>query len=324
MKKILSVLMVATLLLTVACTSTKEDSANKQEKTSDKKYKIGITQLIEHPALDDARKGFEEELKAQGIDAQIVYKNAQGDMATATTIAQNLVDEKVDLIYAISTPCAQASKQVTREIPIVFSAVTDPVKSELEAENITGVSDKTPIKEQLELFNKLQDGIKKIGIIYSTSEINSQIQVQEAKEIAKELNLEIVEIGINNINDMPQGLDALIGKSDAVYVITDNLVAKSLDLLTSKVNEAKKILVLSYLDSSDSAKNVLISNGVSYVDFGKQAGDMAVKILKEGLSPSSIPVAYAQKTYNTVSMKIVKELGLDENNLLIKEAAKID
>ena len=299
MKKLMSMILISSLLLTVGCSS----SDNSEKKDGDvKKYKIGITQLIEHPALDDARKGFEEELKEKGIDAEIIYKNAQGDVATATTIAQGFTDEKVDLIYSISTTSTQAAKQVTNNIPIVFSAVTD----------------------QLELFNKLQDGIKKIGIIYSTSETNSQIQVADAKEASKEIGLEIVDIGINNINDMPQAIDALIGKCDGVYVITDNLVAKSLDLLTSKVNSAKKVLIMSYVDSSTSAKNVLLANGVSYVDFGKQAGDMAAKILLEGVKPSSIPVEYADRTYNTVSMKIVKDLGLDENNPIIKEAQKIE
>jgi len=133
-----------------------------------------------------------------------------------------------------------------------------------------------------------------------------------------------VEVGINNINDMSQAIDALIGKSDAIYVITDNLVAKSIDLLASKANEAKKILILGYVDSSESAKNILLSNGISYEDFGKTAADMAEKILKDNVKPSQIPVAYPEKTYNTVSMKVVKMLGLDENNEVIKDATKIE
>jgi len=268
--------------------------------------------------------GFINQLKADGIDAEIVYKNAQGDMSTATTIVQNLMDEKVDLIYAISTPSAQAAKQVTSEVPIIFSAVTDPKASGIEGANITGVSDKTPIDEQLSLFKKLDPNIKKIGIIYSTSETNSKIQVEEAKGLVSKHGLELVEVGINNINDMSQAVDALIGKSDAIYVITDNLVAKSIDLLTSKANAAKKIVILGYVDSSESSKNILLSNGVSYEDFGKTAADMAKKILKDKVKASEIPVAYPDKTYNTVSMKVVKELNLDENNEIIKGATKIE
>lgn len=330
-KKLLSVIMASTLLLAgcsqnnqqTSGTNTNNTNQEQKTETTAKKYKIGITQLVEHPSLNDARKGFEEQLKAEGIDAEIVYKNAQGDIATATTIAQGLLDEKVDLIYAISTPSAQAAKQVTSEVPIVFSAVTDPVEAEIMGDNVTGVSDKTPIKEQLSIFNKLDPNVKKIGIVYSTSEANSVIQVDEAKTVAPELNLEIVDVGINNINDMPQAVDALIGRSDAVYVITDSLVAKSLDLLTSKVNESKKILITGFIDSTDSGKEVLLANGVSYVDFGKSAGTMAAKILKGEAKPSEIEVVYPEKTYNTVSMKVVKELGLDENNEIIKEATKI-
>jgi len=332
MKKLLSLIMASTLLL-AGCSSAggnsttgKQDNkpAQQEAEATGKKYKIGITQISEHPALDSARNGFINQLKADGIDAEIVYKNAQGDMSTATTIVQNLMDEKVDLIYAISTPSAQAAKQVTSEVPIIFSAVTDPKASGIEGANITGVSDKTPIDEQLSLFKKLDPNIKKIGIIYSTSETNSKIQVEEAKGLVSKHGLELVEVGINNINDMSQAVDALIGKSDAIYVITDNLVAKSIDLLTSKANEAKKIVVLGYVDSSESSKNILLSNGVSYEDFGKTAADMAKKILKDKVKPSEIPVAYPDKTYNTVSMKVVKELNLDENNEIIKGATKIE
>lgn len=322
-KKILALTLTSALLLT-ACGSNTAKTNEPAKENKDKKYKIGITQLVEHPALDDARKGFEEQLKANGIDADIIYKNAQGDMATATTIAQSLVGEKVDLIYAISTPSAQAAKQASNNIPIVFSAVTDPEKSEITGENITGVSDKTPMKEQLEILKKLDKNIKKVGIIYSSSETNSKIQVDEAKAIMPQLGLELVDVGIANINDMPQGVDSLIGKSDAVYVITDNLVAKSIDLLTTKANEAKKIVLLSYLDDSASSKNILISNGTSYLDFGKQAADNATKILKEGVKPNTIPVSYAEKTYNTVNMELVKKLGLDENNEIIKNAKKVE
>ncbi|EFM38617.1 ABC transporter substrate binding protein [[Eubacterium] yurii subsp. margaretiae ATCC 43715] len=330
MKKLLSLIMASTLLL-AGCTSTggnattgNQDNKTGQQEADGKKYKIGITQISEHPALDSARNGFIEQLKADGIDAEIVYKNAQGDMATTTTIAQNFIDEKVDLIYAISTPSAQAAKQVTSDVPIVFSAVTDPKASGIEGANITGVSDKTPVDEQLSLFKKLDPNIKKIGILYSTSETNSKIQVEEAKGLVSKHGLELVEVGINNINDMSQAVDALIGKSDAIYVITDNLVAKSIDLLTSKANEAKKIVILGYVDSSESSKNILLSNGVSYEDFGKTAADMAKKILKDKVKPSEIPVAYPDKTYNTVSMKVVKKLNLDENNEIIKGATKIE
>ncbi|MBS6064187.1 ABC transporter substrate-binding protein [Criibacterium bergeronii] len=324
MKKSLIALLLSSVALLSACSAsgeTKQDAAKAEEI---QKIKIGITQIMEHPALDKARESFIEKLKTDGIDAEIIYKNSQGDFSVANTIAQSFMDEKVDLIYAISTPSAQAAKQVTSDVPIVFSAVTDPVQSELEAENITGASDKAPIKTQLELFNKLDKNIKKIGIVYSTSESNSQIQVKQAKEIANELGLEIVDVGVNNINDLPQGIDAMLGKSDAVYMITDNLVANSLQLLTSKTNKAKKILIASYvIDNPESAKSVLLSSGVSYTQFGEKAAEMAEKILKDKVSPSSIPVYYTDESVSYVSMDVAKELGLDENNEVIKNAEKI-
>jgi len=209
--------MVSTLLLSGCGTTGGSTTANKDNtstqqdtQTTGKKYKIGITQLVEHPALDLAREGFINKLKDDGIDVDIIYKNAQGDITTATTIAQNLMDEKVDLIYAISTPSAQAAKQVTSDVPIVFSAVTDPKASGIEGDNITGVSDKTPVDEQLALFKKLDHNIKKIGILYSTSETNSKIQVEEARRLVSKHGLELVEVGINNIND--------IINSDALYL----------------------------------------------------------------------------------------------------------
>ncbi|TRW27038.1 ABC transporter substrate-binding protein [Criibacterium bergeronii] len=324
MKKSLIALLLSSVALLSACSASGETKQDAAKANEPQKIKIGITQIMEHPALDKARESFIEKLKTDGIDAEIIYKNSQGDFSVANTIAQSFMDEKVDLIYAISTPSAQAAKQVTSDVPIVFSAVTDPVQSELEAENITGASDKAPMKTQLELFNKLDKNIKKIGIVYSTSESNSQIQVKQAKEIANELGLEIVDVGVNNINDLPQGIDAMLGKSDAVYMITDNLVANSLQLLTSKTNKAKKILISSYvIDNPESAKSILLSSGVSYTQFGEKAAEMAEKILKDKVSPSSIPVYYTDESVSYVSMDVAKELGLDENNEVIKNAEKI-
>ncbi len=174
-----------------------------------KKFKIGINQLTEHPALDDARRGFEDGLKELGINAKINYQNAQGDIPTATTISQKFVKDEVDLIYAIATPAAQSAKQATKDIPILFSAVTDPVAAQLidsmenPGGNITGTSDESPMDKQLQLFKDLDKNINKIGIIYNTSEPNSQVQVEMAKELAPSLGLEIIPIGISNINDIP-------------------------------------------------------------------------------------------------------------------------
>ena len=325
MKKSLIALLLSSVALLSACSASGETKTDLEKSTTNKKLKIGITQIAEHPSLDMVRKGFEEKLKADGVDAQIIYQSAQGDLSVANTIAQSFVDKKVDLIFAISTPSAQAAKNVTSDIPIVFAAVTDPEQSDLKAENITGTSDKAPVKSQLELFNKLDPSIKKVGIVYSTSETNSQIQVKEAKKYATELGLEIIDVGVNNINDLPQGIDAMLGKSDAVYMITDNLVSSSLELLASKTNSAKKILVSAGLfDDSDAAKSIMLANGVSYKSFGEKSAQMAEQILLQNVKPSTIPFFYAEKGENFVSMDVVKQIGLDENNEIIKNAQKLN
>lgn len=149
--------------------------------SQEKVFKIGISQLAEHPALDDARRGFEDGLKELGVNVEIDYQNAQGDIPTSVTISQKFVKDKVDLIYAIATPAAQSAKQATNSIPVLFSAVTDPVASEListmekPGANVTGTSDASPMDRQLQIFKDLDSSIKKVGIIFNTSEPNSQI-----------------------------------------------------------------------------------------------------------------------------------------------------
>ena len=228
MSKLLLGLVVGGMLLT-GCAK-KEDtpvSGTGEDNTSTKEFKIGISQLAEHPALDDARRGFEDGLKELGVNAKIDFKNAQGDIPTATTIAQKFVNDKVDLIYAIATPALQSAKQATKDIPILFSAVTDPVAAgildsfEKPGGNITGTSDESPIDKQLKIFNDLDPTIKKVGIIYNTSEPNSEIQIAIAEKLAPDFGLEIVTMGISNINEIPQTMDSMVKKVDAIYTITD-------------------------------------------------------------------------------------------------------
>lgn len=164
----------------------KTQTAEKEDGT----FKIGIAQLADHPALDAAREGFEEGLKELGVNAKIDYKNAQGEVPTSLSIAQKFVKDDADLIYAIATPAAQSAKQATQEIPVLFSAVTDPVESEIvqdweePGENVTGTSDQAPVKEQLEMFKEIDPSIETIGILFNTDESNSQIQIDEVKKLA--------------------------------------------------------------------------------------------------------------------------------------------
>lgn len=293
-----------------------------------KKFNVGILQLAEHPALDDARRGFEDGLKELGVDVEVAYQNAQGDIPNTLSISQKFVKDKVDLIFAIATPAAQSSKQATSDIPIVFSAVTDPVlaglveSNEKPGGNITGTSDGTPIDKQLQLFKDLDSNIKKIGILYNTSEPNSQIQIDRAKAFASPMGLEILEVGINTISDMPQAVDSIKGKVDAIYTITDNMVASAINVVAQKALENNMITVAA--EGSHLEGGILITDGISYYELGKQSARMAKEILVDGKSPGEIPTEVAENTSKVFNEKTLNALGLDINNEVFKDATKME
>lgn len=328
MKKIkankLMALAVAGLLSLTGCTTGGSNAVEPKEKD----FTIGISQLAEHPALDDARRGFEDGLKELGVDANIAYQNAQGDIPNSISIAQKFVKDEVDLIFAIATPAAQSAKQATGEIPIIFSAVTDPVIAELVSSmespggNVTGTSDATPMDRQLQLFKDLDSNIKTIGIIFSTSEPNSQIQVDMAKELSTSMGLEIVEVGITTINDIPQAVDSIIKKVDAIYTITDNTVASAINVVARKSIENNLITVGA--EDSHMKGGILITDGISYYELGKQSARMAKEILVDGKAPSDIPTETSKNTSKVFNEETLNALGLDKSNEAFKDAVKIE
>nr|WP_312668052.1 ABC transporter substrate-binding protein [Tissierella praeacuta] len=304
-------------------------NVNKPNSVSEEKiFKIGISQLADHPALDDARLGFEDGLKELGINAEIDYQNAQGDIPTTMSISQKFVRDKVDLIYAIATPAAQSAKQSTNDIPILFSAVTDPVVAELvdsmenPSGNVTGTSDASPMDRQLQLFKDLDSNIKKVGIIFNTSEPNSQVQVEMAKDLAPSIGLEIVEIGISSISDMPQAIDSIVKKVDGIYTITDNMVASAINIVSEKAISNKLITVGA--EDSHVSGGILVTDGISYYELGKQTAQMAKEILVDKTLPSNVPSQTATNTKKVFNMKTLKALEIDENNEVFKDASKID
>ncbi len=293
-----------------------------------KVFNIGISQLADHPALDNARQGFEDGLKESGLEVKIDFQNAQGDIPISLSIAEKFVKDKVDLIYAIATPAAQTAKQVTNEIPIIFSAVSDPVEAELvdsmdkPGGNVTGTSDLAPMDRQLQIFKDLNSDIKKIGIIFNTSEPNSQVQINMAKELAPGMGLEIVELGISNINDIPQALDSIIKKVDGIYTITDNMVASAINVVAEKAI-ANKLITVGAEDSHVKG-GILITDGISYYELGKQSALMAKEILAEGKSPADIPSATSKSFEKVFNETTQKSLGLDINNKVFTEAKKVE
>lgn len=281
-----------------------------------KKFKIGISQFAEHPALDDVRKGFEDELKSLGVNADITYKNSQGDTGVAGVIAQKFVSDKSDLIFGIATVSAQAAKQSSDNIPVLFSAVTDPVNSQLvktmdkAGGNVTGTTDATPMEKQLGLFQKINPKIKKVGIIYNTSESNSEIQVVNAKEIGAKLGLEIRAVGVNNINDIPQAVNSIISKVDGFYTITDNIVASAINLISMAANERGMVTVGA--EEAHVKGGILLTDGLSYYELGRQTGRMAKEILVDGKKPEDMPVETLVNTTKVVNEKTMKNLKLNK------------
>ncbi len=328
---IILVLMVA--MIFVGCsTNVKETDDNVEEVANEVSeevvFKIGISQLAEHPALDDARKGFEDGLKELGMNVEIDYKNAQADVENTISIAQKFVNDKTDLIYTIATQAAQSAKQVTSDIPIIFSAVTDPVVAELvdsmesPGGNVTGTSDASPMDRQLQLFKDLDNSIEKVGIIFNTSEPNSQVQIEMAKEIALDLGIEIVEVGISTINDIPQAVDSIIKRVDGIYTITDNMVASAVNVVSEKA--IKQNMITIGAEDSHVDGGILMTDGISYYELGKQSAKMAKEILVDGKNPANIPAAKSENTQKAVNQQTLKALGLDENHPAFENAVKID
>lgn len=315
-KKLLSCLLgglvLGTAILTGCSSATSSSTSN-----SKKVLNIGISQLVEHPALDSARKGFVDALASKGFKdgekVKIDFQNAQGDIPTAQTIASNFVSNKKDLILAIATPAAQAAYNSTKEIPILMTAVTDPVKSGLVKSvnkpdtNVTGTSDALPLDKQFELIKKIVPNCKKIGILYNTSEANSEIQVKAAKEQAAKMNLEVIATGVTSSNDIPQGLNDLISKVDVLYTPTDNLVASSMSLISSKCLE-KKIPVIG-AEKAHVDSGALATEGIDYYKLGFQTGLMAADIL-DGKKPQDMPVQTLKETKLIINEDTAKKLNI--------------
>lgn len=327
MKK-LSFLLFGLILLLAACdTGNSNGSSNEpadnttgsnagetsEEKTS---YKIGITQIVEHPSLDAATQGFKDAIKDSGLDVQFEDNNAQNDQTMNVTIAQNLVGQNVDLIFANSTPSAQAAKSATEEIPIIFTSVTDPMAAELidsmEAPggNVTGTVDLHP-ETIASTINFIVDelGVTRVGTVYNTGEQNSVVQVEQVKSLLEEKGGELVEASVSTSAEVKQAAESLLGKVDAIYIITDNTVVSALASVIDVANTNKLPLIVGELDSV--AGGGLAAYGFSYYDIGYEAGEMAVKILKGEAKPSDIPAAYPANLKLVVNKTTAETIGLE-------------
>ncbi|WP_313892266.1 ABC transporter substrate-binding protein [Psychrobacillus sp.] len=310
-KKMLTVLFSTTLIL-AAC----GDDGEKVPASSSKKYKIGVTQIVEHPSLNAAYDGFKKALEDAGIDAEYDVQIAQGDNTANTTIATNLVSANVDLIFANSTPSAQAAASATTEIPIIFTSVTDAVGAELvdsmesPGGNVTGTIDAHPdaITDTMK-FLKDQLGAKNVGMVFNSGEQNSRAQVDAVKEMLKDMDMTVVEASVATSADVKQAAESLIGKVDSMYIITDNTVVSALESVISVANDNKIPMMVGEFDSVK--RGGLAAYGFEYYDIGYEAGQMAVKILKGESKPADLPVQVPQKLKLIMNKDTASTLGLD-------------
>ena len=325
-KKRMVALVVAGLFL-VGCSSAPASEGAKKENT----IQIGITQIVEHPALDAARNGFVDALESKGFKdgekVEIEFQNAQGDMTTTQTIAQKFVSEKKDMILAIATPSAQSAFNATKEIPIIVTAVTDPVAAglvktmEKPDTNVTGTSDAAPIDKQFKLLKRLIPDAKKVGILYNTSETNSEIQIKRAKKIAKEFDIEIITSGVTSVNEIPQSLQSIIGKIDVLYVPTDNMIASAMPLVSAKCTEENIPIIGA--EKAHVENGALATEGIDYYKLGFQTGITAVEVLN-GKEPKDLPITTLKNTQLVINEEVAKKLKIEipkeikENAQLIK------
>lgn len=279
------------------------------------KYQIGIVQPMDHPSLNQIRDSIEGELIQLGLgeEVEISFHNANGDMSLLQSIMQNLVGEGVDMIVPIATPSAQAAMAATGEIPIIFSAVSNPVEAGLVASfsettrNITGVSNSIPVGDILELSKTLTPEIETYGFIYNSSEINSATGIKKAKEYCEKNNLKYKEVTITGTADLHQAVSSLLGEVDAFFTPNDNTVASAMPTYVQLATEAG---IPIYVGADSMVKDGgLATVGIDYTVLGKQTARMIKRII-EGEKVSDNPVEQIAEYANIINMDTANALGI--------------
>ena len=310
MKKLIALTLSAIMALSVVGCS----SDGKEE---DSKVKIGILQQLEHVALDNAREGFVKALEDNGyVDGEnlvLDIQNAQSDQSNLSTMSDRLVNEKNDIILAIATGAAQSVAGKTKDIPILITAVTDPVNAGLAESmekpntNISGTSDASPIKEQIELMLRLKPDTKVVGLMYTSNEDNSVLQINQVKAILDDMNLEYVEQTVTNSNDVQQAAQSIVKKCDAIYIPTDNVLASSMAIVGSEAVREKVPVICG--ESGMVMSGGLATLGIDYYNLGYQTGEMAIRVLNgEDITTMQIET---QKDYSyTINGDMADALGI--------------
>ena len=292
--------------------------------------KIGISQIVSHPALDAAREGFKEALAeegfVEGVNVEYDLANANGDMSVAATIAQKFVSEDVTLILAIATPIAQSCAAATKKIPIVFSCVTDPVAAEVvdswnkPGGNVTGVSDWADVATQIKLIVEIVPNVKKLGTIYDAGEVSSLVQIQELENCVAGLGIdEIVSRQVSTSADVATAAYALEGV-DAIWIPADITVASAYEAVI-KVCEERKIPLFG-ADVTIVEKGAIGTLGIDYHFLGEQSGKMAARILR-GADPANMPVEKCDMTDLCINLSAAKKMGVTIPQAVLDKAREL-
>lgn len=331
---VLSAVMTAGVLAGCGNSSAGESTADtKGTDSKEATYTVGISQFAEHGSLDNCREGFLEGLKKagieEGVNLDVILDNAQADTGTAATIADNFVSKNVDLICAIATPAAMSAYNSTKgtEIPVIYTAVSDPVEAQLAKEdgtpvgNITGTSDALPVEEQLKMIRATLPDAKKIGILYTTSETNSESTIATYKELAGDYGFEIVDTGINTIADVEMAAKDLVTKVDCITNLTDNTVVSALQTVLAAANDAK---IPVFGSEVEQVKNgCLASMGIDYVSLGKQTGEMAAKVLKGEAKASELNYELITEPSFYGNTEVADNLGITLDESYVSGAAEM-
>lgn len=324
-KKIMGISLFSLLLLAGCGTAQQEGGSNESSEPANEPateeqttYKVGISQFVEHPSLDAATDGFKKALEDSGLKIEYNEQNAQGDQNNTLPVANDLVGDQVDLIFTNATPSAQGALNATKDIPIIFTSVTDPIGAGLveamdkPGPNITGTTDTHPdaIPNTVAFIDKYFEG-NKVGMVYNSGEQNSVAQIELVKKAMEGTDLEIVERSVSTSAEVKQATESLVGSVDVIYIITDNTVVSALESVISVATENDIPLFVGELDSV--ARGGFAAYGFNYYDIGYEAGQMAVQILKGEKTAADLPVQYPQNLKLLINKKQAKEMGIEIN-----------
>lgn len=327
-KNLLATIIALTVMVVVALFLTQKEQNNSTNSTE--KVKIGVLQFVTHDSLDEIYKGIKAGLEEGGYttteNLSIDFMNAEGDQSQVQTMSKKLVDNGNELLIGIATPAAQGLANATTELPIIMGAVTDPVGANLVTDlknpggNITGVSDQTPVADTVSLIKEITPDAKTIGVLYSSNEDNSKIQVAEFRAAAEEAGYTVLEYAVASSNELASTVEVASSKVDALFTPVDNTVASAFSTVVSVANKSKTPIFTSVEDMVEGGG--IASVTLSQYDLGVATGKMTAKIL-DGANPADTPVQIFNEGTVVVNQKVAKELGITLSDDVINQASKV-